>query len=65
MRTQQLTCHGSLCKLSGNDGNKDEIVRSGGVDLIVSAVNIFMAEPSVVQEVIHTTPLLDFTKKIM
>lgn len=65
MRTQQLTCRGSLCKLSGNDGNKDEIVRSGGVDLIVSAVNVFMAEPSVVQEVIHTFPLLHFTKKIM
>ena len=54
MRTTKLTQGASLCKLAGNDANKDEIVRSGGVDLILSAATVLMTEPSVVQEVRHS-----------
>ena len=54
MWTKKLTQGASLCKLAGNDANKDEIVRSGGVDLILSAATVLMTEPSVVQEVRHS-----------
>ena len=54
MWTPELTPGASLCKLAGNDANKDEIVRSGGVDLILSAATVLMTEPAVVQEVRRT-----------